>query len=254
MSINAPHRTEVSEKTRSKSGHYIEEMYMLDQLRTEQAPTDITVTVDRAPTEITLELIKIIPSLLWVILIAGLITVFYKPIRDQLVPNMSSINIFGVEASFVRQQLDRVAQAGIPAGSPEERSQVARRAQRLSSIVRGAQVLIVNDNPRDMLNFEQILRNLGMQVDVARTTEGALTNMESRVYDVVVSDMERDGVSDEGRRFLDAAVQRDINRPTIFGIRDYDPNRGVPPYAFGITNRTDELLNLVLDALERSRG
>jgi CheY-like chemotaxis protein len=167
---------------------------------------------------------------------------------------MSTLNIFGVEASFVRQQLDQVAQAGVPAGSPEERGQVARRAQRLVSTLKGAQALIVNDNPRDMVNFEQILRNLGMQVDIARTTAGALANMDSRIYDVVISDMKRDSVPDEGQRFLEETVELGTNRPTVFGVREFDPSRGTPPYALGITNRTDELLNLVFDALERVRG
>ena len=216
-------------------------------------PSDVAVTVEQS-SEITTELIKIVPTVLWILLIVGIIFAFYGPIKQQLIPYISTVNIFGVEASFVRRQLDQVAQTGTPAGSPEERSQVARRAQRLSTIVEGAQVLIVNDNPRDMLTFEQILRNLGMQVDVARTTEGALENMDGRIYDVVISDMERNGVPDAGQRFLEEALRRATNRPTIFGIREFDPSRGVPPYAFGITNRTDELLNLVFDVLERAKG
>ena len=227
---------------------------MLVQTTSQQAPTHVTVTVERAQNEITSELLRAIPTLLWIFLIVGVIIVFYKPIRNELIPNISSINVFGVEASFVRRQLDQIAQSGVPVGSPEDRGQVARRAQRLAPLVRGAQVLIVNDNPRDMLNFEQILRNLELQVDVARTTEGALSNMGIRHYDVIISDMEREGVSDEGQRFLQETVDRGINRPTIFGVRQLDPDRGIPPYAFGITNRTDELLNLLFDALERIKG
>lgn len=230
---------------------------MLERALTEstigRAPSDVVVTIERKP-EIISELIKIVPTLLWILLIAGIIVAFYSPIKQHLIPNMSTINVFGVEANFVRQQLDQVAQAGTPAGSPEERGQVARRAQRLFPIIRGARVLIVNDNPQDMLSFEHILRNLGLQVDKVRTTEDALEKMDRRVYDVVISDMERDGASNEGQRFLEATVKRDTMRPTIFGIREFDPDRGVPPYAFGITNRTDELLNLVFDVLERTKG
>jgi hypothetical protein len=42
--------------------------------------------------------------------------------------------------------------------------------------------------------------------------------------------------------------------PVILTVARYEPERGVPPYAFGITNRVDELLNLLFDALERTRG
>jgi hypothetical protein len=40
----------------------------------------------------------------------------------------------------------------------------------------------------------------------------------------------------------------------IIYLYDLDRERGVPGGAFGITNRPDELVNLVLDALERSRS
>jgi len=41
--------------------------------------------------------------------------------------------------------------------------------------------------------------------------------------------------------------------PVVFYIGDLDEDRGVPPGAFGITDRVEELLHLVLDALERRR-
>lgn len=212
-----------------------------------QASTDITVTVERTP-DLIIELIRLLPTLFWVLLIVGATVAFYRPIKYQLIPNMSSISFLGVEANFIQQQLDEVAQeTPTAAGSSEERSQVARRA-------RGAQVLIVNDNPGDMRTIAQILRNLDMQVTIARTTEGALTNMEAFFYDVVISDMRRDDVPNEGQLFLEEAIKRGIERPTIFGIAQFEPDKGVPPYAFGITNHVDELLNLVLDVLERERS
>ena len=39
--------------------------------------------------------------------------------------------------------------------------------------------------------------------------------------------------------------------PVIFYVGVFEPERGVPGQAFGITNRPDELLHLTLDALER---
>ena len=41
--------------------------------------------------------------------------------------------------------------------------------------------------------------------------------------------------------------------PVIFYIGIFDPKLGIPGGAFGITNRPDELLHLVLDALERKK-
>jgi hypothetical protein len=67
----------------------------------------------------------------------------------------------------------------------------------------------------------------------------------------VVSDIARGQSADEGLRFLGEAKRRGVAKPTIFTVARYEPDRGVPPYAFGITNRVDELLNLILDVLER---
>jgi hypothetical protein len=48
--------------------------------------------------------------------------------------------------------------------------------------------------------------------------------------------------------------QKGLHKPTVFTVGQYDPDRGTPPYAFGITNQIDELLNLLFDVLERVRG
>ena len=59
---------------------------------------------------------------------------------------------------------------------------------------------------------------------------------------------------DEGLRFLQLIGDEHIYLPIIFTVGQYQPGRGTPPYAFGITDRVDELLNLLFDALERARG
>jgi DNA-binding NtrC family response regulator len=124
----------------------------------------------------------------------------------------------------------------------------------LSSIIKGAHILLINDNPEEMRYVTEILEGLQTLVDVVRTTDEALVNMHSSVYDVVISDMRRDHVKDEGQRFLDETVRQGIERPTIFTVGQLECDSGVPPHAFGITNRVDELLHLVFDALERVRG
>ena len=55
-------------------------------------------------------------------------------------------------------------------------------------------------------------------------------------------------------RFLSRSIELGVNRPTIFTVGNYDPSRGTPPYAFAITNRIDDLINYVFDALERTHG
>jgi hypothetical protein len=227
---------------------------MLAQLTGERAPDDITVTVERTRNGIISELINLIPTILWVSLILILVIIFYRPIKNSLLPNISSLNVMGVEASFIQNQLEEVARAGEYTGEVENSGQVIRRAQKLVEVVKGSRILVVNDEPQEMSGFTRIFLILGIQVDVAQSTEEALTSLEKRKYDLVVSDLEREGVVDEGERFLKQAVAQNISQPTIFGVREFDASKGVPPYAFGITNRSNELLNLVFDVLERARG
>jgi CheY-like chemotaxis protein len=99
-----------------------------------------------------------------------------------------------------------------------------------------------------------ILRELRIDVDVATTTEEALSRLRQHAYDVIVSDMRRGTSVDEGLRFLARTRQDRMQCPTIFTVGQYQPDCGAPPYAFGITNRVDELLNLLFDAIERGRG
>jgi hypothetical protein len=63
--------------------------------------------------------------------------------------------------------------------------------------------------------------------------------------------MERDNDSTAGLTFLQKFRKIDKTTPVIFYVGVFDPGKGVPPEAFGITNRPDELLHLTIDALER---
>ena len=205
------------------------------------------------PKEIVIELIKIIPSVLWVIFLAVLLFVFYTPIKNVLIPQLSELKAFGVEAKFIKDELTKASRQN-PEIKEKALNQVARRSQRIASIIQGAKLLLVNDIPEQMINLQRILQSLGVVVDVARSTQTAITMMAQTDYDVIVSDMSRNGIPDEGLRFLKESIKRNIYRPTIFTVANFDPSRGVPAYAFGITDRVDEMLNLIFDVLERTRG
>jgi CheY-like chemotaxis protein len=206
--------------------------------------------VDR---NIIIELIRIIPTLIWAAAIVAVVLVFRTTIRTRLLPRITELKAFGVEATFVKEQLDRAAETS-PAGSESDRSQVAKRAERIASLLQDARLLLVNDIPREMFHVVRILEELNIRVDIVTSTAEALDALTKQPYDVVISDMRRDDVPDEGLRFLRESRVRGVYRPTILSVGRYDPNQGTPPYAFGITNRVDELLNLVFDVLERVRG
>jgi CheY-like chemotaxis protein len=144
----------------------------------------------------------------------------------------------------VKEELDRIP----------SRDQIARTAARLGQLVGGARILLVNDVPREMEHVIDLLKKLKIQVDVATSSDEAIAKLGSVSYDVVISDMARDGVDDEGLRLLKRIRSGGMSQRLIFTVGRYQPERGTPPFAFGITNRVDELLNLVFDALERVRG
>lgn len=205
------------------------------------------------PKEIIIELIKIVPSILWVVFLVILLFVFLKPIRTILIPQLSEFKAFGIEAKFIKEELAKAALKN-PEVKETALNQVTRRSQRIASITQGARLLLVNDIPEEMINIQRILQSLGVIVDTARTTQSALNMLANTGYDVIVSDMNRDGIPNEGLRFLNESIRRGVYRPTVFTVADFDPLRGVPAYAFGITNRVDEILNLIFDVLERTKG
>jgi hypothetical protein len=52
---------------------------------------------------------------------------------------------------------------------------------------------------------------------------------------------------------LEEFQRQKIHCLVIFYVGEPDPKKGTPVYAFGLTNRPDELVHLVLDILERKK-
>jgi CheY-like chemotaxis protein len=154
---------------------------------------------------------------------------------------------------IVKEKLDRASEA-VPVGRERERTQVARRAERIASFIQGARILLVNDVPQEMSHVVSILESLKLSVTTTTSTEHALAELHGPMFDVVISDMRRNGDDGAGLALLQRMRGSRITTPVIFTVGRYQPERGVPGGAFGITNRVDELLNLVFDALERTRG
>ena len=203
--------------------------------------------------KIVVALIETIPSILWAAVVIALFCIFRREISEKLIPRLSEIEAFGVKAKLIKNELERAAQE-LPKGAVQNSEQVAKRAERLSPTIQGARILLVNDVPSQMRHVISILKSSGAIVDVETSTESALAAMKHALYDVVISDMKRGNIEDEGQRFLNETVKSGIHRPTIFTVGRFQPERGVPPHAFGITNRVDDLLNLIFDVLERARG
>ena len=153
----------------------------------------------------------------------------------------------------LRQALDKALAKESSAVTETERTRLLRRADFAAELLRGAQVLWVDDHPINNLNERQILRSYGVFIDLARSTEEALDMLQEIRYDLIISDMGRQEIKDEGLRLLEEIQRRTQPRPLIF-YTIYSPEmRQRTGTAFAITNRPDQLLHYIIDVLERER-
>ena len=205
------------------------------------------------------ELVKLIPSILWFLLVVILVLLFYRPIRDDLLPNLTSLKGGGVELSFVKDSIDAALELAEKSPqwrvtvSSKDKEQALKRAKKHLQIFHEAQFLWVDDYPENNFNEQVMFRQLRVGIRTAESTEKALEILKTHHFDLVISDMARGDKNTAGLEFLKQFRKVDKTTAVIFYLGEFDANKGVPAQAFGITNRPDELLHLTLDALERKK-
>jgi DNA-binding NarL/FixJ family response regulator len=89
-------------------------------------------------------------------------------------------------------------------------------------------------------------------VDQADSTEEALRKVGRAAYEVILSDMARQG-PDDGLILLQKLREAGCRTEVVFYVGRVDPKRGTPVGAFGIADRPEPLLHYVFDVLERNR-
>lgn len=132
-------------------------------------------------------------------------------------------------------------------------SSCLRRAALAHRALAGARLLWIDDRPEHNTWERAMLSSYGLEILTVETTRSAIEALRAGRIDVIVSDLAREGVSDEGVRALPLLRSETPTAPLIFYVGRLDPSRGVPVGAHGITNRPDELFHLILDVLERGR-
>lgn len=122
----------------------------------------------------------------------------------------------------------------------------------MAPLVRDRRVLWVDDNPSYTFYERVALAEIGVKVDVATSSDDGLAAATALQPHVVVSDIARDDDDRAGLTFLSVLRSNGVTCPVVFYVGRLDKSLGVPPDAFGITNRPDEVLHLILDVFERS--
>jgi|WetSurMetagenome_2_1015567.scaffolds.fasta_scaffold579215_1 CheY-like chemotaxis protein len=129
---------------------------------------------------------------------------------------------------------------------------ILRRLQRVRDVVKGARVLWIDDHPEWNSWEIALVESLGAQVRTAETTRSAKA-LIGKNFDIVISDIAREGNDTEGIDSLPSLRSAAPKTPVVFYVGQLQAS-GVPAGAFGITNRPDELFHLILDILERTRS
>jgi CheY-like chemotaxis protein len=132
-------------------------------------------------------------------------------------------------------------------------SSALRRARVVAAALEQARILWIDDTPQNNRWERATLRQLGAHVTAVDSTDTALSCLRSEPPDLILSDVSRAGNKCEGIEVLPRLQRASPSTAVVFYVGRSDPSAGVPAGAFGITNRPDELLHLVMDALERHR-
>ena len=204
-------------------------------------------------------LIKIVPSVLWVLFSFVVLYKFFRPIREDILPHLKSFKAIGIEFSLVEKSISQAIEFAqknekwAVKVTAEEEKQVLSRAMARHQLFKDARILWIDDCPANNKNEERMLMRLGSEIDYATSTEEAdklLAKTENK-YRLIISDMERNGDAKAGLRYLEQYRLRHNPLPFIFYLGSLDKDKALPRGAFGLTNSPAELLHLILDALER---
>ena len=213
-------------------------------------------------------IIGAVGTLLWVLLAVYVIWLLRQPLTAA-VGRLATFEAFGVKFALSGgAALDAAIELAqknpdFPVEVPvADRKAALDRANANRAVFEGAEILWVDDHPSNNRNEARILRSFGALVSFAATTEEALHALRTGAeqhhpFDVILSDISRKLPAPDttaGLTMLPSLRDAGFSQPLIFYVGHPEPGAGVPAGAFGITNRPDQLLQLVIDALSRVRG
>jgi len=212
------------------------------------------------PSRLTADPERILALLLGYLKLAALIAavVFIASSWDDLrmlLPRISHLEAVGVKIDIDRLASDLRRQPSDVSAENRfnelEAQGVISRALRVRAVFEGAKILWIDDNPAANIPFRRILRNLGAYVETARDSDEAIKIIGYERFDLTISDINRG--SENGVDALPELIAAGMTARTIFYVLTVKPELPMPKNALGIASRSDDLLNLVIDGLERAR-
>jgi hypothetical protein len=203
------------------------------------------------------ELIGVIPSLLWASVAVIALFLFRKPL-GALLGQIESARLPGnVELKF-RPALEGAVEKKLGEFeaqlAPGKAKRLLNRARRNADAVVGARVLWVDDTPEGNALEREAMEALGIEVVTARSTEQAEPFLEWGDVDLVISNQARPHDPHAGFTLRDAMYRYGLTAPLILYIGTFKLDLPASQRVFAVTNRPDELLDYVIDALKCHTG
>ena len=196
-------------------------------------------------------MIGIVPHLLWAALLLFVLLRIGRDGLANLIGRVQKVGIAGIEIEF-KETLESAAAARNQALSAIDLGRASRRLVRERALLDGARLLWIDDQPKNNRIEIKLLESAGARVDEEVTSAGAQAAINQITYDVILSDIARAGDKVAGLSFASNLAQIRNSPPIIFYVGT--ATKPVPLSAFGITDRPDELIHLILDALARTRS
>ncbi|WUD78372.1 response regulator [Streptomyces sp. NBC_00510] len=205
------------------------------------------------PDSIWIKVVGTVPAVLWVAFAATVYFTLRGTIIQRMVPRLTSLRALGVEIELAGELLDRAQDESQTTVTATARRMALGRLEHAADLLRGGKVLWVDDRPEGNVPLVELFRSVGMQVDLALSTDEAVPLFRRKPYDVIISDFSRDGDREAGIKMLRVLEQYNIDVPVLIYTGRFAPERGVDRRIFAGTTAPVELVHYVIDLMERAR-
>ena len=170
---------------------------------------------------------------------------------------LSRTNEFLFGGVSIKADLSELKQQAESGPNPQELDVIGSRLAVLSGRSAGryyqdAELLWVDDHPENNIPFRNVIARYGAKVILATSTREALAAVKKHEFDIIISDIKRDDVTDlSGIDFL-SEVRKFTHAPVIFYVLQTKetPISG----AFAVEASPDKLLLSLSDALMTYRN
>ncbi|WP_341895551.1 response regulator [Ferrovibrio terrae] len=198
------------------------------------------------------ELIRIVPGTLWPLIVIGILIFYRQPIIRTL-GRLKAFEGLGIKLQLAEEEIKKAAEEKSQPFSSKIQNRLLNRLSLVGHSFKNARILWVDDHPENNMHEIEALKSLGVSVDLVQSSKDAVRELSaaSLGYDLILSDMNRNGIPGEGIAF---ARKLSASSPLlIIYCGPQDAQKEIPRSVFGITEKPVELLHLVADALERRR-